>query len=638
MKKTYSFDIFDTCFVRSCGFPHNVFDILAIRILGNNCSPSIKADFVNIRLQAEEKARKIKSKEITLSDIYNLCDFSGISNYPKDYIQNKEIEVEQEVLVPVYSISEQITKLHQKGHNIYYISDMYLPESFIKELLQAHGFWEKGDKLYVSCTSGKTKHDGTLFDLIAKENNIKFKNWYHWGDNKYSDYYIPRKKGIQAQLINHKFSHYEKYILNDYFIAEGFEHQRLAGIQKAIRLSQPATPQNILACDIIIPLLTSFVYNILEDAQKKGIHKLFFLARDGYILYYIAKLISQDYPYINISYFYTSRSALYFPGLSKLTEKNFLKLLGKLSGEIIYEKLINKANIDITSFTSDKSYYIPIQNEEDGEKLVINLYRNHKFTEYLQNEHLRQKKLVLEYFKQEGLSSKTTSTAIVDIRGTRSCHEAINNILRESGYPPTFGYYWEVIKSRKNINNAGNYYADIFGERYADGNTFLKNIEGIGGLIEQYFCASGQARTIQYANKGNKIIPIFEKKSISEYGKQLCITHQLIASQYITHYKRNNLDINHKNIYSLNLRNLLQFSYLPTKSDLEAIRYTLMNDNQFHYLYIIQKHSIIDLVKRNFKDNEWGRGSLAYNFYLFGGERLGRWLLKCLFTLKSITQ
>lgn len=35
--KYYSFDIFDTCFLRSCGRLDLLFDILAMGIIGINC-------------------------------------------------------------------------------------------------------------------------------------------------------------------------------------------------------------------------------------------------------------------------------------------------------------------------------------------------------------------------------------------------------------------------------------------------------------------------------------------------------------------------------------------------------------------------------------------------------------------------
>ena len=41
----YSFDLFDTCFIRACGAPRNVFDLLAYRVLGANSDESARTDF-----------------------------------------------------------------------------------------------------------------------------------------------------------------------------------------------------------------------------------------------------------------------------------------------------------------------------------------------------------------------------------------------------------------------------------------------------------------------------------------------------------------------------------------------------------------------------------------------------------------
>ena len=80
----------------------------------------------------------------------------------KTEIARLEMQVEREQLVPVYAIREKIKTLHREGHSVYYISDMYLPRTFLSELLIEHGFWREGDKLYVSSACGKTKHTGNL--------------------------------------------------------------------------------------------------------------------------------------------------------------------------------------------------------------------------------------------------------------------------------------------------------------------------------------------------------------------------------------------------------------------------------------------------------------------------------------------
>lgn len=55
-----------------------------------------------------------------------------------------------------------------------------------------------------------------------------------------------------------------------------FLNQIMAGIQKAVRLSFKGSPQVDLASNIVIPLMTGFVYNILENAKKEKIENFIF--------------------------------------------------------------------------------------------------------------------------------------------------------------------------------------------------------------------------------------------------------------------------------------------------------------------------------------------------------------------------
>lgn len=624
--KIYSFDIFDTCLVRTCGFPHNVFDILALEILGENSSESLRADFVNTRISAEETARGKKQAEVTLKEIYQECNFEGLTSINKDTILNKEIGVERKVLVGVSSIREQIKRIRQQGANIYFISDMYLPETFIKEVLKREGFWEDNDKLYVSCASGKTKHNGTLFDLVAKENHIPFKKWQHWGDNKHSDYIVPKQKGIKAHLVKHEFSRYERKLLEQTIYPGIFINQQMAGIQKAIRLSLGSTPQVDLASNIVIPLLTTFVFQIIEDAPKENIKKIFFLARDGYLPYYITKLLQTQYPDIQVEYFYTSRSALYFPGLDSPDINSLKNMFGKLTGKNLVEVFIDRTNIDITSFIPNERNTI-LTSEKQGYKILEQLYNNPLFVEKINQEYKRQRKLVEKYFIQTGLASNEKA-AIVDIRGTRKCHMIINDILQTMGYPKVKGYYMEVTKDRMPIEKAGNYFSVFFSERYALANIAFKYIGGLYSAIEQYFCATGSMRTIKYSEENDKIIPVYEHGSGYDYGKYICNLHKIIAHKYIEYYINNKLILHNKEIKSLLYYNLSLFAKVPSLKDLKALKDVKTNDDKFHYTSLISRHSIIDLLKRSYDIKEWSNGSKAYTIYSTFGEKLGKKILQ----------
>ena len=625
-KKIYSFDIFDTCLIRTCGFPHNVFDLLAIEILGHDKPESWLAEFALIRTKGEEEARKKKAEEITLEDIYNECNFSGLTQIDNNQIAQKEIEIEKKVLVPVQSILNKILNLHQKNISVIYISDMYLPDFLLKEILEKNGFWKDGDQLYVSSTSGKTKNDGSLFDLIAKENNYSFKKWYHWGDNKYSDYIIPGKKGIKSHLVNHKFSNYEINLLNNGYFPGTDINQRFAGILKAIRYKIGESPEINLGCDIVIPTITSFVFKIMEDARKNQINKLFFLARDGYLPYKIAELLQPLYPDIKIEYLYTSRSALYFPGINSLEKKELIEILGNLTGKKILEVFVDKTNIDISEFLSSKQKNQIICSEKEGLTIIDKLYSSSKFINILSNEYQEQKQNVIAYFKQCGLAEKKQKNAIVDIRGTRKCHEIINKILKSEQFISVKGYYFDVTENRCSINSAGDYISTFYSERYKNNN--MKGISGLYSVIEQYFCATGTLRTIKYKKNSQNIIePVFEKASDNKHSQNICTQHIEIARIYIKHYIINKLHFHNDELNSLIYLNLCQFSLYPTRNDLIPLTKIQANNSKFDYAPIVANISTIQLLKKKTNNNSWLRGTFIYYIYNKFGEKTGKFIL-----------
>lgn len=625
----YSFDIFDTCFTRSCGFAHNVFDLLAIDILGNNSPQSLLADFTNIRIKGEEQARNNKQTEITLEDIYNECDFSGLTKLSNKDIALKELEIEKKVLTPVKKILNKIQDLHTNNKFIIYISDMYLPESFLKEILIEYNFWKDGDKLYVSSTSGKTKANGSLFDFIAKENNFSFKDWHHWGDNKYSDYIIPKRKGIKAHLINHKYTQYEQNIITNYYFASNNINQRLAGIQKSIRLMLEESPEVNLGCNIIIPTLVNFVFQILEDAYKSKIKQLFFLSRDGYLPYKITEEVNFLYPDINITYIYTSRSALYFPGAPSIEKKDLIEILGRLSGKRIKEVFIDKTNIDISQFISSELQNKILESEAEGWKIIDVLYNNKSFREVLKKEYQEQRRMVIEYFKQCGLANRTEQNAIVDIRGTRKCHEIINKLLKTYNFRTVKGYYLEVTENRCTIKNAGNYFSIFYSERYKLCNNNMQSIGGLYSVIEQYFCTTGTLRTIKYKENSQKQIePIFEEGSDNEYAKNICTMHIKISSIYLKFYISNQLHLYHNDLNQLIYSNLSKFGMYPSKQDLIPLTKIQANDNRFNYSTIVKPISLKNLLTRKVNTNSWVRGSLIFSIYKIFGEKIGKFILQ----------
>ena len=169
MKKTYSFDIFDTCLVRKCGSPDNIFHIWADRALGKVDLSYLK-DLINSRLNAEKIARKESGKEdVTLDDIYRNLRLDSFPGLTISALRQLELDMERENLSPVRHVLDLIRDYRKKGGRILFISDMYLPSDFLRSLLRQFGFWEEGDSIYVSGEIGLTKYSGNLFRYVQRK-------------------------------------------------------------------------------------------------------------------------------------------------------------------------------------------------------------------------------------------------------------------------------------------------------------------------------------------------------------------------------------------------------------------------------------------------------------------------------------
>lgn len=304
---TYSFDIFDTCLVRKCGEAKNVFDRLAECAFAKPVSTECKRAFVVARIEAETKSW---SSTQTLMDIYDAFSYKHPDLRSTEELIELEKEIEREMLCPVRSVTDYISSLRKKGNRILFISDMYLGADFLQPILQKAGLWQEGDTIYVSCEIGATKASGELYKYIKEKDSIPYGDWHHYGDNKQSDVCVPKKLGIHAHLVSHQCTPYQQKMREMPSLYNQWGGM-LAGISRSIALQSERTAHNDFVLDIIAPLFVSFVYRVMEDAQKTGIQTLYFCARDAYPLYRIARKMQNLFHDISVEYLYISRTSLY---------------------------------------------------------------------------------------------------------------------------------------------------------------------------------------------------------------------------------------------------------------------------------------------------------------------------------------
>lgn len=175
MLKTW--DIFDTLIARRCVLPQGIFHIIE--------QISKVQGFTQARIAAE--GNNVKRGNYNFDDIYE--ELQRLTNAPKnlcDSLKKLELDVELEQSIP---ITENIRQV--KAGDVL-ISDMYLPENFIRRLLDKVGLLVPVE---IVITSGG-KSSGRVWKQLAGQKKVVF----HIGDNPNSDIKNPRFAGFESAL------------------------------------------------------------------------------------------------------------------------------------------------------------------------------------------------------------------------------------------------------------------------------------------------------------------------------------------------------------------------------------------------------------------------------------------------------
>lgn len=280
-----SFDIFDTLLKRNVKEPTDVFSYMEKKYQING--------FREKRIEAEKAARKKKNGlEISLEDIY--------AEFGADY-SDEEMETESELLIAnaeVYPIFRKCIE----SKTVIIVSDMYLPENFIKEILkreQIVGY----KKLYLSSVIGKTKSSGNLFEYVRNDVGLN-KKIIHIGDSSKSDYIMARKSGIEA-------IHIPTHIVKQGFTLKenGIEEDI---INSFLNNTRPTSENQYyrFGYEKFGMFLWGYSKWLHESVTKAGIKKIYFFSRDGLIMKKAFDLLFQD---VETYYLEVSRRSLRVP-------------------------------------------------------------------------------------------------------------------------------------------------------------------------------------------------------------------------------------------------------------------------------------------------------------------------------------
>ncbi len=325
-----SFDIYDTLIKRDVTSPEDVFTMCE-KIYNKRYGSNV-IQFKKLRIEAERIARRKKrGKEVTLQEIYDELDEK------MGELKTIEIELEKRITCINPVLKEIYEYCLEKKKKIFIISDTYLDSNLIKEILYKNGI-EKYQALYVSSEYGVMKRTTELFQYILKKEKLAPGELIHIGDDKRSDYLMPKKLGIHSINIARKMR-------NTNYLLPGKDFER--SIVYAFvnnRLLFCKNRSEIIGYEVYGTLLYGFVKWLESELDPNK--TTFFFARDCYVVKEAYEKITKTQMQKNI-YFLASRKSLITPALYKdCSLKQLEKLMISEPLQFTLEGLLRKCGLE----------------------------------------------------------------------------------------------------------------------------------------------------------------------------------------------------------------------------------------------------------------------------------------------------
>lgn len=556
----YSFDIFDTLITRNTATPNGVFAIMQEKLICDtdylDISKYIRLNFAELRINAEVLARKIFQKgnieDISLKLIYETLNTNGVlTNRDIEKLLELERNIEEQCSVGITENIDKVKQLILSKEKVILISDMYLEEETIRRLLVKSDCIFENIKIYVSSVYKKTKGSGNLYWVVKNNEKVEFGDWTHFGDNVLGDYKTPSKLGIKVQLYLYpsltpmEINNLEKNG-KDPFV------QLTIGTSRNARLLHHLDKEAAIGASLGGVILFPYVYWIIQESLRKGINKLYFIARDGYILKKIADIIICKYGYpISTEYIYGSRRAWRMASFSE-SNHDLNKLLSWSHPNHI--STID-ALADVFQITKEELYpYISNEYKKVSRlnSLLITsiqkeLNNDEKFWKFLCQRHLEKRKNTIQYLK-ENIDFSDTNIAFVEVAGSGYTQVCLSNIISDFYEPriQTFFFKMDSVQDNKKCR----FY------NFLPSNLYLH-------VIIEMLCRAPHGQTIEYAIRGGKMAPVIEETE-GEALKRHGLLKYIRGIEKFTEEYINVIDKH--NVYPGNLMLLLEYMNYITHS------------------------------------------------------------------------
>ncbi|MBS3903239.1 MAG: HAD-IA family hydrolase [Anaplasmataceae bacterium] len=317
--KVISFDVFDTLVVRPFLKPVDVFAFISPeveKIIGR------PIDFRHERMKAEYETRVAlpQYQDITIDEIYS--HFTVLPQKHRDEVKQLELKAEKKFIYAKKSGRELYVEAKASGCRLVAISDMYLGEDFIRDILLSLGY--SFEEVYVSSRRREVKYNGSMFRYVVRDLGIQPSNLLHIGDSEQYDIAPASHCGAKTLKVEKNSDVFFENKANNFLwsysdrnnvflsatlglVANKLFDKSSAGFSYDEQSVFNGDPYNI-GYYWLGPLLTAFSMELASFSTSKKY--IYFLSRDGWIMRKIYDIVASHLKHAPPSkYLYVSRKS-----------------------------------------------------------------------------------------------------------------------------------------------------------------------------------------------------------------------------------------------------------------------------------------------------------------------------------------
>lgn len=469
-----TFDVFDTALVRGLLRPEDLFlQLTLVGIAEGLLSPALcaRVDIAKARRDAEREARQVAWKEhsrgeIRLQEIYaRLGGRLDLGTGALNRLMRLETELELAQSARNAFVGTLYDMARRAGKQTGFLSDMYLGEDLIRQMLERGGYAEFAF-LHVSSTSFDSKARGTLYQRILRDHGLAADRWLHVGDNHDTDFRIPLAAGIRALRYRKCASQLQadplaarRHMVPAHARGAALEsrlfHSSCAGLAASRAFNDPDR-MNIGSADGFWtnwgyrhagPLLAGFGTWLVRELRQRGATRAYFLARDGYLIKHaVDRILSASRMpnrAIATQYLYASRRAFNFASITQIDQASLDFLAGGTS-RLTPRQFLARVDIDIDQHSAELQQAgfasaDTVVKGARGRRCLRNLF--HLLGAQIINQAHAEFATLNRYFSEQGLPDQA-EIAVVDLGWHGSLQRALATLMVRMGAKArTAGFY-----------------------------------------------------------------------------------------------------------------------------------------------------------------------------------------------------